>query len=225
MHQSHDDFAFEPVRGLPEALPKGERILWQGSPDPRRLAVEAFGLRWVAGYFALLAASRVAVSAQAMPLGEAAAHAAPFLAIGALACGVIGAIAWVQARATVYTLTNRRVGMRIGAALTMTLNLPYAQIETARLDQRRGGTGTIAFALPADVRFSYLMTWPHVRPWRMARTEPALRCIRDAAAVARLLAEAAEACQSEPVVTRRAPGPAATAPAPAPAPVHAFAAE
>ena len=29
---SHDDFAFEPRRGLPAVLPDGERLLWQGSP-------------------------------------------------------------------------------------------------------------------------------------------------------------------------------------------------
>lgn len=220
MRQNHDDFAFEPVRGLPEALPPGERILWQGSPDPWRLAVEAFALPWVAGYFAVLAVGRVAVSAAGAPLGEALSHAVPFVAIGAVACAVLWGIAWVQARATVYTLTNRRVGMRIGAALTMTLNLPYGQIGAARLDQRRGGTGTVAFALPEDIRFSYLMTWPHVRPWHMARTQPALRCIPGAAGVAEILAGAAEARVAEPVVTRRP-----AVPAPVPVPAHAIAAE
>ncbi len=29
----HDDFAFDPLPGLPEALPAGENILWQGRPD------------------------------------------------------------------------------------------------------------------------------------------------------------------------------------------------
>jgi len=33
MSKGHDDFAGEPVRGLPEKLPAGERILWQGMPD------------------------------------------------------------------------------------------------------------------------------------------------------------------------------------------------
>ena len=213
MSRHHDDLAFEPVRGLPEALPPGERILWQGSPDPWRLACEAFGLRWVAGYFALLAAWRVAASAVERPLPEALTHAVPFLAAGALACLVILGLAWVQARAAVYTLTNRRVAMRIGAALTMTLNLPYGQIAAARLDLRRDGAGTLAFELPATVRFSYLMTWPHVRPWRMRRTEPALRCIRDAERVARILAEAAETRVCEPAVARDEA-------APAPTPLH-----
>jgi hypothetical protein len=42
---SHDDFKFEPIRGLPEQLPEGEHILWQGAPDPRVLARE-IGALW-----------------------------------------------------------------------------------------------------------------------------------------------------------------------------------
>ncbi len=61
---SHDDFKFEPVPGLPEALPEGEHILWQGAPDARHLARDAWGLRWVAGYFVLLAVWRVGVSSR-----------------------------------------------------------------------------------------------------------------------------------------------------------------
>lgn len=220
----HDDFALEPVRGLPEALPPGEEILWQGRPDARRLAIEAFGLRWVAAYFAALAAARVLASAAERPPAEALGHAVPFVLAGAAACAVVAGLAWVQARTTVYTLTNRRVAMRIGAALTLTLNLPYREVTAARLDLRRGGTGTVALALVEGARLSLLMTWPHARPWRWARVEPALRCIPDAARVAAILAEAAEARLAEPAVTREAPRPG-PAPALAPIPAHALAAE
>ncbi|MEJ6403386.1 photosynthetic complex putative assembly protein PuhB [Yoonia sp. 2307UL14-13] len=199
---SHDDFKFEPVRGLPEALPKDEHILWQGSPDPRRLARDALGLRWVAGYFALLFMWRVGASAADYPFGEALLHGLPFVVSGLLACGILYGIAYVQARSTVYTLTNKRVAMRIGAALTMTLNLPYVCIGTAKLDLKPSGHGTLAFELIGETRLSYLMSWPHVRPWRMARTQPALRCIPDAQTVAQIFAEAAETRISQPQVTR-----------------------
>ncbi len=202
---SHDDFNFEPVRGLPERLPEGEYILWQGSPDPGALAREALSLRWIAAYFAVIALWRVGVSSASEPLSVALSHAIPFVVIGTLACAIIYGVAWVQARATVYTLTNKRVGMRIGAALTMTLNLPYQWIGNANLDLRKGGTGTLAFELIGDTRLSYLMTWPHVRPWKMARTQPALRCIPDAEKVARIFAEAAEARISEPTIARIVP--------------------
>lgn len=198
----HDDFAFEPVEGLPEALPAGEHILWQGRPDGWALAREALALPWVAGYFAVLALWRIVVSAGQVPLAEALVHGVPFLVLGLLACAILWGIAVIQARATVYTLTNKRVSMRIGAALVMNLNLPYTWIGNAHLDLRRSGTGTIALELLGETRVSYLMTWPHVRPWRMARTQPALRCIPDAAKVAEIFAAAAEARVSEPKLER-----------------------
>ncbi|PJI85904.1 PH (Pleckstrin Homology) domain-containing protein [Yoonia maricola] len=198
---SHDDFNFEPIRGLPEQLPEGEHILWQGAPDPRRLAREALGVRWVFAYFALLAFWRVSVSSADFSFGIALMHGVPFVISGLLACAILYGIAYVQARSTVYTLTNKRVAMRIGAALTMTLNLPYTWIGTAKLDLKSSGHGTLAFELIGETRISYLMSWPHVRPWRMARTQPALRCIPDAESVARIFAEAAETRISEPRVT------------------------
>ena len=199
---SHDDFNFEPIRGLPEQLPEGEHILWQGAPDPWRLAREALGLRWVAGYFALLAFWRVGVSSADVPFGVALMHGLPFILSGVVACAILYGIAYVQARSTVYTLTNKRVAMRIGAALTMTLNLPYTWIGTAKLDLKSSGHGTLAFELIGETKVSYLMSWPHVRPWRIARTQPALRCIADAQNVAQIFAEAAETRISEPRVER-----------------------
>ncbi len=201
----HDDFNFEPIRGLPEALPEGEYILWQGSPVPGKLAREALAIRWVAGYFALLALWRFGMSSAEVTTAQALGHIVPFVVIGALACGLLYLVAYVQARSTVYTLTNKRVGMRIGAALTMTLNLPYQWIGSAQLDLRSGGTGTLAFELIGDTRLSYILHWPHVRPWFMARTQPALRCIPDAEKVARIFAEAAETRISQPQISRATP--------------------
>lgn len=208
---SHDDFATEPVRGLPEKLPRGEEILWQGQPDWRALARESLSVRWVAAYFVGFAIWRAVVAGATLPFWEAVRAGSPFLVMGAVACGLLLLIAWVQAKATVYTITNRRVAMRIGAALTMTLNLPYRWIGSASLDLRKGGTGTIALSLLGTTRLSYLNTWPHVRPWVMRRTEPALRCIPDAAHVAKILADAAETRVAEPVVERMATPPSAVA--------------
>ena len=96
--------------------------------------------------------------------------------------------------------------MRIGAALTMTLNLPYTWIGTAQLDLKKSGHGTLAMELIGETRLSYLMTWPHVRPWSMARTKPALRCIPDAQKVAQIFADAAETRVSEPQISRKPAG-------------------
>ncbi|MEO9824764.1 MAG: photosynthetic complex putative assembly protein PuhB [Paracoccaceae bacterium] len=199
---SHDDFKFEPVRGLPEALPADEYILWQGSPNPWRLAVEALKLKWIAGYFVVLAFWRIGVSSTEFSLTQSMAHGIPFILAGAVACLVIYGLATVQAKSAVYTLTNKRVALRIGAALTMTLNLPYTQIKNANLDLRQGGTGTVAFELKGETRFSYLMTWPHVRPWHVSRTQPSLRCIPNAERVAHIFADAADARVSQPQLER-----------------------
>ncbi|MEJ6396655.1 photosynthetic complex putative assembly protein PuhB [Yoonia sp. 208BN28-4] len=198
----HDDFKFEPVRGLPEALPEDEHIIWQGAPNTLRLAKDAYKLNWIIGYFALLAVWRVGVSSADYPLTVAMAHGVPFLIAGAIVTLLLIGLAAVQARSTVYTLTNKRVAMRIGAALTMTLNLPYVCIGNANASVRKSGIGTIAFELIGDDRISYLMTWPHTRPWHFTRTQPAFRAIPDAARVAALFAEAAETRVSTPQVTR-----------------------
>ena len=208
---SHDDFAVEPIRGLPELLPKGEEILWQGQPDWWALAKESLSVRWVAAYFVGFAVWRAIVAGGTVPFWDAVRIGSPFLIMGAVACAILVVIAVIQARTTVYTITNRRVAMRIGAALTMTLNLPYRWIGTASLDLRQGGTGTIALRLMGETRMSYLNTWPHVRPWQMKNTEPALRCIPDAAKVARILAEAAETRVTEPTIARVDMPPAAVA--------------
>jgi hypothetical protein len=188
-----DDVQVEPIRGLPELPPEGEHILWQGAPDPWTLALQALNMGWVAGYFGLLAAWRgVAIGLeQGWALGAKA--TVPYLVMGLVACAILGLIALTLARTTVYTLTNRRVAMRIGAALTVTLNLPFTCVLAADLALNRNGTGSIALDLTEGVKLSYLVCWPHVRPWRISNTQPALRCIPDAAHVAELLANAAQA--------------------------------
>lgn len=199
---SHDDFATEPVRGLPERPPEGEEILWQGRPAVWPLLRDALSVWWVVGYFAVLAIWRFLAVMDLMPLGQALGAAVPFVVLGAIVVGLLWIVAYVQARATVYTVTNRRVAMRIGAALTVTLNLPYTQIGAANLDLRRAGDGTIAFDLLGETRLSYLVCWPHVRPWVMRRTQPALRCIPEAEKVAAIISEAAEARVLTPRVAR-----------------------
>ncbi len=207
----HDDFAVEPVEGLPERPPEGELILWQGKPSAIALARDALNLWWVVGYFALLSVWRVGASSADMPLLEALPLGLPFLILGALAAGVLYVIALVLARTTVYTVTTARVAMRVGAALTVTLNVPFTRIAGADLCLRRDGTGTIALRTLGDARLSFLVLWPHVRPWRMARPEPALRAIPEAARVAEILAEAAETRIARPEIATERPGAAVAA--------------
>lgn len=207
--QIQDDFAREALPGLPEALPRDELILWQGRPSTWALAKEALAVHWIAAYFALLAFWRVGVTAADIGWVPALPYAIPFLALGVVAVGLILLVAYVQARATIYTITTARVAMRVGAALTLTLNLPFTKIESAGLDLKKNDTGTIAITTKGETRLSYLVLWPHVRPWRMRKTEPALRAIPEAEKVARILADAAETHISQPVLGSHTPAPVA----------------
>lgn len=198
---SHDDFAIEPIEGLPERPPEGEHILWQGRPDWWALAKDSLNVWWVMGYFLFLAAWRFVSLVDQVPLARALVLALPFIILGGIVCGLLMIFAYVQARTTMYTVTNKRVAMRIGAALTVTLNLPYRQIVNADL-RMRGKTGTIAFEVPKDVKLGYLTCWPHVRPWR-SPVQPALRCIPEPKKIAEMISDAAEARVSTPVIERR----------------------
>jgi hypothetical protein len=206
-HADHDDFAFEHAPGLPAPLPKDEHLLWQGRPDAWRLATESLALRWVIGYFAVLALWRVGASLADIGLAAALASALPIVVLGALAAALLWGFCWLQARATVYTVTSARVILRIGAALQVTLQIPYRQLDNAALDLRGDGSGTLAFEPKAEggAQLSYLVLWPHVRPWHMRKPQPAFRAIPEAETVARIVADAAEAMMARPQLVRRDP--------------------
>lgn len=208
-HHGHEH-EIEPQYGLPERLPQDERILWQGSPDWRALARHAFHVRKLGVYFAVLLAWSVATSLADGAAPGAALWSARWLAVaGGLAVGTFAWLAWMTARTTVYTLTDKRVVMRIGIVLTVTFNLPLRSIEGAGLRRLGLGCGDIPLSLAGPDRISYLHLWPHARPWRLSRPEPMLRCLADAERVAALLSQAWSA------QTGVAPAPAAgSAPGP-----------
>lgn len=182
---------FEPQHGLPELLPRGEQLLWQGSPDWRTLAIRRFHVRKLVIYFAALLGARVVsgLSDQA-PLLDVLKGAVPMLALSLVALGLVTLIAWLTASTTVYTLTDKRVVMRIGVVLTLTLNLPLRRMGAAALDAFADGHGDIALQLQAPDRVAFLHLWPHARRWRFARPEPTLLAVPDAAAVAQQLTQA-----------------------------------
>ncbi|MFO0459636.1 MAG: photosynthetic complex putative assembly protein PuhB [Burkholderiales bacterium] len=190
-HTLGPEHDFEPVPGLPEALPAGERMLWQGSPDVRGLALHAFHVRKVAIYFVAVGAIQLASSlADGVPLREALAALATLAALAAVAVALLATVARLSARTTLYTVTDRRVVMRVGIVLTMTFNIPFSRIASAGLRQYADGTGDLPLALAGGGAIGYAHLWPHARPWRLRRPEPMLRCVPDAARVGRLLADA-----------------------------------
>ena len=199
---SHDDFTVEPIKGLPGVPPEGEDILWQGRPNWWALSKDSFNVYWILGYFIALAAWRYLSLYQVEGTGYAVAGSLPLIVLGIAACAILVLIAYIQALMTVYTITTKRVVMRVGAALTITFNFPYNKISNANLGLRKDGTGTIAFELAGYNKVSYLVLWPHVRPWKMSSPEPALRCIDNPQEVAKILANAAQTQINTPQVAR-----------------------
>ncbi len=182
---------FEAAYGLPEALPKGETILWQGAPDFVDMAVRVFHLKKALVYFAVLMGVR---GSYLYSLGEPAstvlAGVVLVAVLGLTAIAALALLAWLTARTTAYTMTDQRMVMRIGIVLTLTFNLPFKRIKTAGLQLTSKGFGDIPLTLNGGDRIGWLNLWPHARPWKIAEPQPMLRCIPNAQAVAAVFQKA-----------------------------------
>jgi hypothetical protein len=182
---------FEPQLGLPEMLPADEKVLWQGQPDWRMLARKAFHVRKLVVYFGALMLLRLVFQAMdGEPVATALKSISVLAAMSVLAIGLVMLMAWLSARGALYTITNKRVVMRVGIVLTLTFNLPHKRIASAGLHRYADGTGDLPLTLLGSDRIAWLNLWPHARPWKISRPQPMLRCVPDAAAVAELLASA-----------------------------------
>jgi hypothetical protein len=209
---SHDDFNLEPVHGLPAPLPAGEVLRWQGTPCWRALAVRALHVRKVAVYFAVLAAwGAVSTWSDGGTITATLVAAGTQLALGAAAVALLAGIAWLAARATVYTVTSERVVIRFGIALPMTVNLPFNVIEAALLRRHADGTGDLPLVLMPTQKVNYLLMWPHVRPWQFRRVQPMIRCVANADEAAEILASSMRASLERRQSAAASASPAATA--------------
>jgi hypothetical protein len=185
------EFAFEPVHGLPENLPPGEALRWQGAPNWRVLARRAFYVRTVAFYFGLLIVLQLFyLLSSGVTLKEAGLAALWLVLLGAAAIGILTLLAWLYSRSTVYSITDRRVVIRFGVALPMAVNIPFKIIESAGLRTYPDGSGDIPLVLGSGQKVSYLIMWPNVRPWRFSNAQPMLRGIPEARHVAEILTDA-----------------------------------
>ena len=182
---------FEPQFGLPERLPQDEFIVWQGSPDVGALVASAFHIKKLVIYFLLLIVAcawpALETQAGAMAVLQAIKWIAPLSLLGLAS---VWLMAYMTSRATVYTLTNKRVVMRLGIVLTVTFNLPLKQIASSDVRLLESGFGDITLALQGSDRIAWVHLWPSVRPWRISKPEPTLRAISDVQEVAVKLRDA-----------------------------------
>ena len=96
-------------------LPSGERILWRGAP---RWAGLAQGLpcadRRV--YFGLLVLWRLGDGIAGQSVSELAVAMAWMFGLGLAGVGLLCLLAWLHTWSSLYTITNRRIVMRIGVS-------------------------------------------------------------------------------------------------------------
>jgi hypothetical protein len=177
--------------GLPDHLPEGERLLWQGRPDWKRLAINALHVRKVAIYFAVIIIVRAIARYAYQPDIGHALQLTPYLVLMALAaCGILLLFAYASAKTTLYTLTSKRLLMKVGIALPAYINIPLRHIESASYADTGSGCGTIIFRTAGATRLAYLLLWPHARPWHFTTPNPALRDVPNGEAVAARVAAA-----------------------------------
>lgn len=189
----HHEHEFEAAPGLPEALPVGERLLWQGSPDWRQLALQVFHVRSLAIYFAVMMLIQ-ALYLMGEPQPRLLVPLLTSLALSLTALGLLTLMAWFTARTALYTLTSKRMVMRIGIVLTLTFNLPLRMVAAASVKPRAQGFGDIALKLSGDDHIAWLNLWPHAKPWALKDPEPCLRCIPHALQVGERLLQAWREC-------------------------------
>jgi len=189
--QDHQQFKGSQLKGLPAPLPVGERVIWQGKPSFKGLALRSFHIREVAIYFGVLLAWRLWSNwSQGVPARDVVISALWLIAPAISAIAVLAGLAWLFRRAACYTLTSKRVLFQFGVALPMTMNIPLSKITNAALKIHRDGSGDIPLGVSDGKRVSYLLLWPHIRPWRLRAPEPMLCALPDAAIVAAKLSDA-----------------------------------
>ncbi len=188
---SSPEHEFEAELGLPEKLPKGERILWQGSPDTKTILLKVFHIKILFIYFGLLLAYRLITGLNdGEPMMVILLSSVGIVAISTLGLGLIGLLGYLIASTAIYTITNKRVVMRIGIVLNMTFNFPLKMIESADCGVTKNGTGDIYLKLSEGCKIAIFHLWPHSRPGKWAVPQPTLRGIKNCSEVAQILVDA-----------------------------------
>ncbi len=187
---SHNDFEKEPIPGLPAHLPEGEEIKWQGSPDQSAVAKYVLHRNKIAAYFILVAIWKLSTTLyDGGTFLMAIASAGLMVVLGLVVMAIIWWLARAIEKTTIYTITNKRVVMRFGIALPVTFNYPFKQVTSADVQSTLNDTGTIALSLKEHTKISWAILWPHARPWKFAKPEPAMRLVGDVHKVSQILSK------------------------------------
>lgn len=183
------DQEFEP--GIPQALPADEEVLWKGQATFKGLLRHTFHARKLFVYFSVLIGFQQAMKIRSgASFVEALPSGLVFVGLALTTLGILAAYARLCSNATMFTITTRRIVMRAGIAVPVTLNLPFTRIDSVDLRRYADGSGDIAVLPERGSRVSYILLWPLVKPWRLFRVRPVLRAIDDVDFVAETLTDA-----------------------------------
>ncbi len=205
--------AAEYITGVPHALPAGEHVLWQGAPDARAVARHVFHQRGVALYFAAMMALWTVGTPDRLTSAAFASGFALRMALVVLVLVVLEGLARVVARTTVYAITDRRLVLRIGMVIPMSINIPFTLLTSADVGAFRDGTGQLALKLERGHRIAYIALWPHCRVFTFNQPSPVLRGLLEPAYVGELLANAVSKAAADSSEAERESTPATSAPA------------
>jgi Bacterial PH domain len=198
----------ERIEGIGEDLPPGEHVLWQGAPGFKRVLFDIYLFGWAAAYFAALFVWRSVLALQeGTSVAALMADNLKLLPLVLLALALLVLLAWLTVKTTIYAITSRRVVMRIGIALSLTINLPFRELDAAAVRTRADGTGDLTLSTGRNAHLAWLNLWPHARPWQLRNPEPMLRGVEQVEEVSRILARAlaADADQAPVVASETAP--------------------
>ncbi|MEM9171618.1 MAG: photosynthetic complex putative assembly protein PuhB [Pseudomonadota bacterium] len=180
----------ELTQDMPELMPASEYPMWRGKPDMRLLARRALHVRKVAAYFLLLIVWRVVSGLRDGSAAVAIAEIAiTTLVLGLVVIAALYAYAYWSARTTSYTITSERIVINTGIALTVTVNVPFAVIESVDT-VRYGESGDIEITLMPGSLASYAVLWPSAKRWHFIKARPMLRALPDLEHVASILGPA-----------------------------------
>ena len=110
-----------------------------------------------------------------------------YMSLGMVAIFILLAISFLISSTTLYSITDKRLVMRIGIVLNLSLNIPFSKIETAELKANPDKSGDISLNLVPDNKIAYLHLWPHCRPWFFSSPRPRLSCLKDVEVIASCL--------------------------------------
>ena len=182
---------FEAPKNILDAIPHGESILWKGRPSLWGFSWNLFGLKWIALYLSMLSIVSVARFFASDFYTAFYVDFLPFFLSGIFASIILIGLAAIQAYSTVYIITENRVIIKTGAALSFLISMPFKKIKEVNLQKRGASIGTISFELFSKKRVPYISCWPSVRPWKFKKTQPAFSCVRSVNEVATILRKTA----------------------------------